>query len=757
MGCERGNVIRDVVMPVTGFLLLLLILFPVRSSGLSISSEVRPVKFRDPLDRLQEDQAKAGGINHNYVLHISRMAGEIALDGVIDEEAWLNADVATDFYMVMPYDTSYSSAESEIRMTYDDEALYVSLVFYDVVSGPRPVESLRRDFSFGTNDNFLMFIDPFLDQTTGYSFGVNAAGALWDGTMSDGHQVNLIWDAKWEVVTRSYDDRWIAEMRIPFRSIRYKAGLDRWYINFSRLDLKLNEKSAWAPVPRQFPTASLAYCGVLKWDVPPPDPGLQLSLIPYLSGTANNDYEAETGASYGGDFGVDAKIALSSSLNLDLTYNPDFSQAEVDQQITNLDRFELFFPEKRQFFLENSDLFANFGSGGIRPFFSRRIGLDAPVAGGARLSGKLNQDLRIGIMDMHTEETMHNPARNFFVASFQRKVFSRSNITGIFVNQHNYSGAGEWDNPGYNRTGGLQFNLASRDNFWTGQLFGLKSFTDGIDSGSEFSQGIQLSYNRQRLQLGVEQYFVGDNYVASAGYVPRNDFFQLNPKMTIRFYPEKSRLEQHGVTGMINSYFRPSDFRMTDRDARLGYYFTFHNLSRIDFIVNHNYIMLRKDFDPTNTGLDFLEAGSEHDWMEASVLFRSDSRKILRYKLATGYGGYFNGNRRFLEGDLNYRYQPYGSISLFFSYNDLHLPDPWDENSFWLIGPKFDITFTNTLFFTTFIQYNEQLDNLNINARFQWRYKPVSDIFVVYTDNYFPETMNARNRALVFKMSYWFN
>ncbi len=707
----------------------------------------------------QIEEARAAGepINSDYVLNIRKMEGEIVLDGVIDEKDWLLADVATDFFMVTPYDTSYSEAVSEIRMTYDDDALYLSLVFYDVEPGPRVVESLRRDFSFGTNDNFLMFIDPFNDLTTGYSFGVNAAGAIWDGTMNNGHAVDLTWDAKWEVVTRSYDDRWVAEMRIPFSSIRYKAGLDRWNINFSRLDLKINEKSSWAPVPRQFPTASLAYCGILQWDEPPPDPGVRLSLIPYVFGGASRDFVAGTDARYRGDAGLDAKVALSTSLNLDLTYNPDFSQADVDQQITDLDRFELFFPEKRQFFLENSDLFANFGSRRIRPFFSRRIGLDAPVLAGARLSGNMGQDWRVGVMDMHTEQTLDNPSRNFFVASLQRRVFSRSNITGIFVNQQNFEGPQGWDGFGYNRTGGLQFNLASPDNFWTGNFFGLGSITDGAEGGSQFSQGMELNYHRQRIRLGIQQYYVGDNYIASAGFVPRTDFFQVSPRLTVRFYPEASRIEQHGIVGLSNNFFRPSDFRITERESSLGYYFTFHNLSRIDVVYNHNYVMLRRDFDPTNTGIDILPAGSEHDWSEGSVMYRSDTRKLFRYRVAAGYGGFYNGNRRFVEGDLNYRYQPYGSVSLFFSYNDLLLPEPWDRNSFWLVGPKIDITFTNTLFFTTFIQYNEQLDNLNINARLQWRYKPVSDIFLVYTDNYFPETMNARNRAMVFKMSYWFN
>jgi hypothetical protein len=703
------------------------------------------------------DRTQAGPINSNYVLNIKKMEGTITLDGVIDEEDWLMADVATDFFMVMPYDTSYSEAVSEIRMTYDDNAIYLSLVFYDVIPGPRVVESLRRDFSFGNNCNFLLFLDPFSDMTTGYSFGVNASGAMWDGTMSDGSMVHLIWDTKWEAVTKSYDDRWVTEMRIPFRSIRYKAGLDRWNINFSRLDLKINEKSSWAPVPRQFPTASLAYTGTLQWDAPPPDPGVAFSLIPYVSGAGSRDFELGTDAGYRGDFGMDAKVALSSALNLDLTYNPDFSQAEVDQQITNLDRFELFFPEKRQFFLENSDLFANFGSRSIRPFFSRRIGLDAPVMGGARLSGKIGQDWRIGVMNMHTEETVSNPSRNFFVASLQRRVLTRSNITGIFVNRQDFGEHSGILAPAWNRTGGLQFNLASGDNFWTGQVFGLASSAEGLSGGTAFSQGGALNYNRQRIQIGIEQYYVGDNYMASAGFVRRNDFFQVNPRMTLRFYPRSARLEQHGITGQVNSFFRPADFTLTDMQSAAGYYFTFHNLSRIDFIYSNDYVMLRRDFDPTNTGVGVLPAGSDYRWNEASVQYRSDLRKLFRYRAGAGFGGFYNGNRRFIEGDLNYRFQPYGSVSMFFSYNDLHLPQPWGNHSFWLIGPKFDITFTNTIFFTTFIQYNEQIDNLNINARFQWRYKPVSDLFIVYTDNYFPETMNARNRALVIKMSYWFN
>ena len=214
----------------------------------------------------------------------------------------------------------------------------------------------------------------------------------------------------------------------PLNHSDIKAEVDHWGIQFSRNDMKLNEKSAWAPVPRQFATATLAYAGQLLWETPPPRSGLRLSLIPYLNGSASQNFEKGEDLKYKYDFGFDAKVGLSTSLNLDLTYNPDFSQAEVDDQVTNLDRFELYFPEKRQFFLENSDLFGSYGVDNIRPFFSRRIGLDAPVTGGARLSGKIGQDWRIGLMDMQTGNEGDMLARNFLVASVQKKVFARSNV-----------------------------------------------------------------------------------------------------------------------------------------------------------------------------------------------------------------------------------------------------------------------------------------------------------------------------------------
>lgn len=712
--------------------------------------------------------------NDAYQLEIKKANSPIVVDGMMDEADWTLANVAGDFFMVLPMDTSRAQVRTEVRMTYDGDNLYLLAVCYHLLPGRYFVESLRRDFTFGKNDNFLLFMDTFDDQTNGFSFGANAAGAQWDGLMYEGGKVDLSWDNKWQSAVKQDDEKWIFEAAIPFKTIRYKKGITKWGINFSRLDLKTTEKSSWTPVPRQFPTASLAYTGNLIWDTPPPEAGSNISVIPYILGGAGKRYYSESPnsfdyieqdrpATYQKEIGVDAKVAVTSSLNLDLTVNPDFSQVEVDRQVTNLDRFELFFPERRQFFLENADLFANFGYASIRPFFSRRIGLGTPIEYGLRLSGKLDKNWRIGLMNMQTGKVsaIGTPRQNYSVLALQRRVFARSNIGIILVDREtmNYGSLSEPSKQAYqkfNRNAGLEYNLASSNNLWTGKAIVLKSFGP-IARSKEFTHAANIQYASRRLTVGWQHEYVGENYSAEVGYVPRKGFIKLNPQAGYLFFPKSKSILSHGPK-ISSTYYFDDKFLQTDNETYLNYTLTFRQQSTLSGWVAHNYVQLLQPFDPTNFRLDSLLVGSEHSWNSFGTDFISKPQSLFTYSVSSRFGGYYAGGSRWsISGEIGYRYQPYLSFALAFNYNDIRLPAPWEQRTFWLIGPRLDVTMTNKLFFTAFAQYNEQQKNVNLNTRFQWRYKPASDLFIVYTDNYFPENFGVKNRALVIKLTYWWN
>ena len=700
-------------------------------------------------------------INSSYRLQIQKASSTLEIDGKMDEQTWLDADVASDFYMILPIDTSYAEVHTDVRMTYDDKNLYIFVINHHGIPGPYMVESLRRDFSFTKNDNFLMFMDPFDDQTNGFSFGANAAGAQWDGIMYNGGSVDLSWDNKWVSAVQNYEDRWTFEAAIPFKSIRYKEGIKEWGINFGRNDLKTTEKSSWAPVPRQFPSASLAYTGTLVWDNPPPSAGSNISLIPYALAGIKNDFNLDDGVETRQKVGVDAKIALGSSLNLDLTINPDYSQVEIDRQVTNLDRFELFFPERRQFFLENGDLFANFGYENIRPFFSRRIGLNAPIDFGARLSGKIDKDWRISAMNIQTAqvENLDLPAQNFSVVGIQRQVFSRSNISAIFINKQsiNYTPNSESDNYSqYNRNLGLEYNLASSNNIWTGKAMILKSFSPNVSEQS-LVHAANLKYTGSNLIWNWRHEYVSENYRAEVGYVPRTGYYKINPSIAYLFFPKSKYILNHGPQANMMLFF-DKEWKQTENLNLLEYNIRFRSHSLFTAWVGHDYIELQQPFDPTNFQGLTLAPGTEHNWYGWGAKFVSKPQSLFTYALSSRFGGYYaNGSMMNLAGEMGYRFQPYVGITINATNSDLRLPEPWGHTNLWLVGPKLDVTLTNKVFLTAFAQYNEQLDNLNLNIRFQWRFKPASDLFIVYTDNYIPYPINVQNRALVLKFTYWWN
>jgi hypothetical protein len=699
--------------------------------------------------------------NQKFIYHIRQATSLIKIDGVVDEQAWKDADVAKDFKMVLPMDTSLAKVYTEVRMAYDQKNIYVLATCYKSLAGPNMVESLKRDFNFQKNDNFIFFMDTFNDQTNGFSFGTNAEGAEWDGTMYEGGKVDLNWTNKWRSAVKDYPDKYVFEAAIPFTSIRYKKGITEWGINFSRNDLKTTEKSAWAPVPRQFPTASLAYTGTLLWDSPPPEPGTNISVIPYALASISKDYADHQNTVVKLNAGVDAKIAVSSSLNLDLTVNPDFSQVDADKQVTNLSRYELFYPETRQFFLENGDQFNNFGYASIRPFFSRRIGLASNIIGGFRLSGKLDKNWRIGVMNMQTNNNDSLPAQNFTAIALQRKVFARSNIGFLFVDKiaSNFPAAPvnpQANDSKYNANIGIEFNLASAANTWTGKELFLKSFTPG-KTGHDFTQAGHLQFANKSWTVYGEYEYVGANYNAEVGYVPRQGYIKLNPVINYLFFPSGGAILSHGPQLNLTDYY-DNALNTTDNRTFLSYQIIFRDRSILTALVEHDYVKLLAPFDPTNFVGVSLPTGNKSSWNNAELSYFSLPQSIFTYDFTFDYGGYYdNGKKISFANDIGFRFQPIINIAWSTTLNVIQLPQPWGQNTFWLVGPKTDVTLTNRFFLTGFFQYNEQEKNININTRLQWRYRPASDFFIVYTDNYMPRPFYTKTRALVFKFTYWLN
>ena len=299
-----------------------------------------------------------------YQLAIKKTSEKVIIDGQLNEPVWQNTELVDQLMNHWPIDTGAAQAITHVKMTYDENFIYISAVCFD--NGERIIQSLKRDDNnHWKSDNFNVAIDPINQRTNGFIFATNAGGAQYEGMISvrgNDPDIDTNWDNKWYSEVRQLEDRWVLEMAIPFKSLRYNSSNTSWGINFIRSDMENNVYSTWTQFPLNYGGIDFGYNGLLQWDEAPKQSKGKVVLIPYISGGVNKDHEENESTSYDGDIGLDAKIALTSSLNLDLTVNPDFSNVDVDQQVTNLSRFSLFFPEKRNFFLENSDIFSNFGT-----------------------------------------------------------------------------------------------------------------------------------------------------------------------------------------------------------------------------------------------------------------------------------------------------------------------------------------------------------------------------------------------------------
>lgn len=735
-----------------------------------------------------------------YRIHIRRITDSVIIDGKLTENTWFQAEKTGNFWQRYPQDESKAFRSTEVSAAYDNEYIYFAFTCYD--TSFQVIQTLKRDTRFWESDGIAILIDPVNQRTNGFLFGLNADNAQSEDFISanSSSEINFSWDVKWLSATTKMKDRWIAEIAIPFKSLKFAKGKTTWGINFLRNDLKRNEYNNWTHVPIYINATDLGYTGALVWDQPPPSQGPNIAILPYATVTSSeiryNGLGPVSTPTITNDLngGFDAKIGVSNTMNLDLTVNPDFSQVEVDRQVTNLTRFNIFFPERRNFFLENSDLFSEFGIPNIRPFFSRTIGLDPngntiPIIGGLRLSGNLTKNLRIGVMNMQTGKKANTNsaleqgfgAQNYTAVAFHQRVFSRSLIKGYFLNREGSKDSNILKtNPmaSYGRNAGLEFNFQNKSgswNAWVGQHFSIKPVITGADQGY-FNVG--AAYSRSNFYSIVNLDVLGTNYYADMGFLGRVESLDASKDSVIRMgytaiyfesefrkFPRKGAVNGHFPGIENNLYFNP-DGSLNERFNRLRYNISFRNTGAIKFRLDNQQVNLLFPAYITSVTDPPMPAGN-YQFTQGEIEFSTDTRKSIAFDGAVRAGGFYSGTIQQYRAGITFRNQPWVNITMRAELNDIRMDKPQYNSYLTLISSQVQVNFSTKAFWSTFFQYNTQRDNFNINSRFQYRFKPMCDLYVVYTDNYFVDGNSVgkrfvfletnKNRALVVKLNYWFN
>lgn len=707
-----------------------------------------------------------------YRYQLAKTGNPIKIDGILEEAVWSSSSKAESFWLKYPNDLGRPKKKTEVRVTYDDKFIYFGFTAFD--SGKAFISSLKRDYGHDGSDGVGIILDPTNQRTNGFFFVVNAFNAQSEDQLPLGEDNAWSWDNKWYSATKRYEDRWTAEIAIPFKTLRYSPDKLLWGVNFLRVDTRGNEYSVWTHIPVNFPSHSLAFTGALVWDTAPPAAGSNTVFIPYVTSTISKDKQNNSPLKGSANAGFDAKVAVSSSLNLDITANPDFSQVEVDRQVTNLTRFNIFFPERRTFFLENSDVLSGYGYDGIRPFYSRTIGLDAngnkiPIIGGMRLSGNIDKATRIAVMNMQTAEKGDAAAQNYTAATVNQRVLKRSVIKGYFLNHENFITAEEkTKNPlsAYGRNAGAEFNYYNLKGTWEGWAAYHRSFKKTVNDNNNFYD-FGGKYNTRNFSGLLHYGSVGTNYYTDMGFVSRIEnydaerdtvvrlgFKEFYSEFTFKSYPKKGAVSQFNTELNYYRIYNP-DNSVNEINTELNSFIQFQNTGNILLNLLRSEVHLL--FPISFTDAVPLPKGI-YTFNQAEVGYSSDFRKVFSFNISGGAGQFYNGTFQSVKAGFTLRKQPHVNISLNAEYNKLVFPGVYGTTELFLLSPRIEINFSTSLFWTTFLQYNTQRNNFNINSRLQYRFRPMSDLFVVYTDNYFTDPFfKNRNRAIVFKLNYWLN
>jgi len=700
-------------------------------------------------------------------LRIVKANEPITIDGLENERSWSKTGQADQFINKWPLDTGLAKLQTKVRLLYDDKFLYVFAIM-EVQDNNLVIQSLKRDINPYYSEGFSIVLDPSGQKASGFTFGVNASGAQFDG-IAQYNSVSFEMDSKWYSATRRSEKYWTAELAIPFRTLRFPADKSAWGINFIRNDMRNNCFSTWNRVPVQYFGANLGCLGNAAFDGIPKKPSNNNSFIPYIN--TNITHDSSTKVNFRA--GLDARIAASSSLNLAVTINPDFSQVDVDQQVINLDRYSIFLPEKRLFFLENSDLYSNLGSTNIRPYFSRKIGLTdygqpIPLIGGARLNGYLNTKTRIEVMDMQSGRQQKSFYQNYFTTVIERQVLKRSNVRLYYTDSEFFGDSafksGSADT--YNRVAGAEFTyVAPKGNYDIGgKISG--AFTPSV-TGDNLFTNVNVDYYSTHLNFSSQFNQIGKNYIPAIGFTPRLYNYDAASKKTIRlgYYENSSHIEydmypkNKSYINMLVAEFNPSVFLNENdgslNEADLGFKYSILFANRRTFYAGWVQKIINLPFETSIfSGLDNFKPGP-YRFGYLQLDYESNFLKPFSWSVNTEIGNYFNGNRISATVKVLQRIQPWGNFGVMVNYN--HIEVEGKKVKPLIISPTIELAFNRNMFLTAFSQYNSDIHNFNINTKFQWRFQPASDLFLVYSSNYITPGYIIQGYSFTMKLVYWLN
>ncbi len=672
------------------------------------------------------------------------------IDGLLNEGAWLKAIPLDGFTQAEPLQGEPASQRTEVRILFDATSIYVGAILHDTDPSQIVTTDTRRDANLGEMDSFQIIFDTYRDQQNGFVFGTNALGVQYDAQVRDQGNASNTWDGSWEVKTNVTESGWTAEFRIPLRTLRYGAAPQTWGVNAYRNIQRSRERTYWSQLPREYNISRLSSAGDLR--------GLQLQaprnlkVLPYVTSSANRNFRPSANSDYDGDFGFDAKIGITPSLNLDATYNTDFAQVEVDNQQINLTRFNLRFPEKRPFFQENSGLFRIGQGNEVDLFFSRAIGLDengglVPIRGGGRLTGKVN-GFNVGVLNMQTDDTLSSPSNNFSVVRASRELRNRSGVGLMFVNR---SATGDLSRlrgyNEYNRTYGADARLG------VGEHMTVSGYTANTDTpgraGNDYAFNTNVQYDNGYREGQLEWGGTGENFNPEVGFLETPGGYRRYRVS----YGEVWRQDRFTSIGFreLNPHMNYTRFNYLDgslltADMHVDNHWDWENGQFITVGLNGTWDGLREPFQ-IYPGV--IVPPGEHGGLRTTFRYNSDRRKWWFTRLQWDLGAFMTGTQSSPTVQVILRDGGKLAVDTTWNYREIDLPQGAFHTN--LGNMRVTYNFSPSVFVQSLLQYNDRTDRWSTNLRFHWLETAGTGLFVVYNDTEGLNGFGPVNRTFIVK------